>query len=61
MNSLLLPLILCCTVAASVGFGILTAYIAVTAILASFGRPTLPEPVRPRLLLVPSQSPVSGD
>jgi len=58
-----MPLILCLTVIASVGLGVLAAYIAIFAILASFGRPPQPEPApaRPRLLLVPTQHHASGD
>jgi hypothetical protein len=61
--SVLMPLILCLTVIASVGLGVLAAYIAIFAILASFGRPPQPEPApaRPRLLLVPTQHHASGD
>ena len=63
MISLLMPVILCFTVIASVSLGILAAYIAVFAILAAFGEPTRPEPVptRPRLILVPNQNYASGD
>jgi hypothetical protein len=59
----LMPLILLCTVAASVGFGILAAYAAVIGILHTFGRSPRPEPVpaRPRLVLVPTQNHASGD
>lgn len=58
-----MPLIICFTVIASVGFGVLTAYLAVFGILCTFGRPSRPEPVpsRPRLVLVPSQNHASGD
>ncbi len=58
-----MPLILCFTVLASVGFGVLAAYATVFAILAAF-RPGRPEPVvsaRPRLVLVPTQTHASGD
>lgn len=58
-----MPLILLCTVVASVGFGILAAYAVVFAILSTFGRPNQPEPVpaRPRLVLIPTENHVSGD
>jgi hypothetical protein len=64
VNSLLTPVILCFTVIASVGLGVLAAYVAVFGILATFGRPVGPEPVqatRPRLMLVPTQNHASGD
>ena len=63
MISLLMPLILCLTVIASVSLGILAAYIAVFGILSTFGQPQRPEPVpvRPRLVLVPTQNHASGD
>jgi len=58
-----MPFILCFTVIASVGLGVLAAYIAVFGILASFGRPAQPEPVpaRARLVLVPNQNHAGGD
>jgi hypothetical protein len=56
-----MPVVLCCTVFASVSFGILTAYLAVLAIFASFGRRSKPEPARPQLVLVASHNPASGD
>jgi hypothetical protein len=56
-----MPLILFVTVVASVGFGILAAYAAVIGILLTFGRASRPEPSRPRLVLVPTQNPASGD
>jgi hypothetical protein len=61
VNSLLMPFILFLTVIASVGFGVLAAYGLVIAILHTFGRPSQPEPARPRLVLVPTQNPASGD
>ena len=63
MISLLMPVILCFTVIASVSLGILAAYIAVFGILATFGEPARPEPApaRPRLVLVPNQTHASGD
>ena len=63
MMSLLMPLILCFTVIASVSIGILAAYIAVFGILSTFGQPARPEPVpaRPHLVLVPTQTHASGD
>ena len=65
MISFFMPLILCLTVVASVGIGVLAAYTAVIVILQAFGRtaqqtPRPTEP-RPRLLLVPSQRTASGD
>jgi hypothetical protein len=59
--SLLMPALLFVTVIASVGFGVLSAYAAVIAILHTFGRPAQPEPARPRLVLVPTQNHASGD
>jgi len=59
--SVLMPVLLCFTVFASVGFGVLAAYVAVIGILSAFGPASQPEPVRPRLVLVPSQQPASGD
>ena len=61
-----MPVIVFLTVIASVGLGILAAYLVVTGILLSFGRPQRPEPLpvvvgRPRLVLVPSQNHASGD
>lgn len=58
-----MPLILFCTVAASVGFGVLAAYAAVVGILHTFGRSPQPAsiPIRPRLMLVPTQNHASGD
>ena len=58
-----MPLILCFTVIASVGLGILAAYVAVLGILSTFPSPAPPEPVsdHPRLALVPNQNQVSGD
>lgn len=63
MISLLMPLILCFTVIASVSFGILAAYIAVFGILSAFRHASQPEPAspRPRLVLVPTQNHASGD
>lgn len=63
MISLLMPLILCFTVIASVSLGILAAYIAVFGILSTFRHPSQPEsvPARPRLVLVPTQNHASGD
>jgi hypothetical protein len=58
-----MPVIVFFTVVASVAFGIFAAYVAVTGILLSFGRPAQAAPVaaRPRLVLVPTQSHASGD
>lgn len=61
VNSFYMPVILCFTVIASVGFGVFAAYAAVFSILAAFGRPAQPEPARPRLMLVPTQNHASGD
>lgn len=58
---MIMPLILFVTVVASVGLGILAAYAAVIGILNVFGPPAQPEPVRPRLVLVPTQNHASGD
>lgn len=65
MISLFMPLILCLTVAASVGIGVLSAYLAVFGILQACGRASqlqqrLAE-TRPRLVLVPTQNHASGD
>lgn len=65
MISLFMPLILCFTVAASVGIGVLSAYILVIGILQACGRASSPQAQpaqkRPRLVLVPTQSHASGD
>lgn len=63
MISLLMPVILCFTVVASLSLGVLAAYIAVFGILSTFGQSARPEPVpaRPRLVLVPTQNHASGD
>lgn len=63
MISLLMPVILCFTVVASLSLGVLAAYIAVFGILSMFGQPARPEPApaRPRLVLVPTQTHASGD
>lgn len=62
MISLLMPVVLCSTVLLSVGIGVATAYGAVIGILyacrASQRRLVT---VRPRLVLVPSQTHASGD
>ncbi|MFZ0198090.1 MAG: hypothetical protein WB523_19370 [Candidatus Sulfotelmatobacter sp.] len=62
MISLFMPLILCVTVVASVGIGVVAAYAAVIGILQACSRASQP-PVeaRARLLLVPTQNHVSGD
>src|ERR1700684_3573529 len=44
LSSLFMPLILCLTVAASVGIGVLSAYLAVIGILHACGRPSQPRP-----------------
>jgi hypothetical protein len=65
--SLFMPLILCLTVVASVGIGVLAAYTAVIVILRAFGpasqqaQQPRPAEVRPRLVLVPTQRHASGD
>jgi hypothetical protein len=58
-----MPLILCLTVAASVGIGVLSAYLAVISILDLCGRASQSRPAegRPRLVLVASQNHASGD
>jgi hypothetical protein len=60
-----MPLILCLTVVASVGIGVLTAYTLVIGILHAFGRPSQKQPRpaegRPRLVLVPTQHHAGGD
>ena len=61
MISLVMPLILCVTVVASVSFGILAAYALIFAILSTIGQPPQPESVRPRLVLIPTQTHASGD
>ena len=61
MISLLMPIVLFLTVVASVGFGVLAAYAAVFGILRTFEPSAQPEPSRPRLVLVPSQTHASGD
>jgi len=58
--SVVMPIILCFTVLASLSFGVLAAYAAVFAILSAFGR-RQPERVRARLVLVPTQNHASGD
>jgi hypothetical protein len=61
--SLFMPLILCLTVVASVGIGVMAAYVAVFGILHAFGHTSQPRPIeaRPRLVLVPTQNHASGD
>jgi hypothetical protein len=56
-----MPVVLLVTVVASVGFGVLAAYVAVIGILNTFGRASQPERSRPRLVLVPTQNQASGD
>lgn len=60
-----MPLILCLTVALSVGIGVFAAYAAVFGILQACSRASQPQlrPVeaRPRLVLVPTQNHASGD
>jgi hypothetical protein len=63
--SLFMPLILCLTVAASVGIGVLSAYLAVFGILEACGRAAQvqqrPSEARSRLVLMPTQNHASGD
>ena len=61
--SLFMPLILCITVIAAVGLGIVSAYAAIVTILQAFGRSSRVQPASsaPRLMLVPSQTHASGD
>lgn len=67
MISLFMPLILCVTVIASVGIGVLAAYSLVIGIIHAFGRAPQPQPqprlveARPRLVLVPTQNHAGGD
>ena len=61
MISLFMPVIICFTVIASVGLGVLAAYVLVISILHTFGRASQSEPARPRLVLVPTQNHASGD
>lgn len=57
-----MPVLLFCTVIAAVGLGVLAAYATIFAILHTFRRPApQPAPVRPRLVLVPTQNHASGD
>jgi hypothetical protein len=56
-----MPFILCFTVVASVGLGIIATYAAVIGLLRTFGRSSQAEPTRPRLVLVPTQNHASGD
>jgi hypothetical protein len=61
VNSLIMPALLFMTVVASVGLGVFAAYAAVICILKAFGPASQKEAVRPRLVLVPSQTHASGD
>ena len=62
MISLFMPLILCFTVIASVGIGVVAAYGAIIGILHSCGRASRPRAeAAQRLVLVASQNPASGD
>jgi hypothetical protein len=58
-----MPVILFVTVIASVGLGVLAAYLSVFGILATFGHPQRSQPTaaRPRLVLVPTENHASGD
>jgi hypothetical protein len=59
--SLFMPFVLLFTVIASVAFGVLAAYALVFGIISMFGRTQAPQPARPRLMLVPTQTHASGD
>jgi hypothetical protein len=60
--SLFMPLILCVTVVASVGIGVVAAYAAVIGILQACGRAAQrPAEAKVRLVLVPTQNHASGD
>jgi hypothetical protein len=61
VNSFFVPFILCFTVVASVGLGIIATYGAVIGLLHTFGRSSQLEPTRPRLVLVSTQNHASGD
>jgi hypothetical protein len=62
MISLFMPLILCFTVAVSVGLGVVAAYAAFMGILHAIGHSqSETEATRPRLVLVASQNHASGD
>ncbi len=61
MISLFMPLAIFLTIIASVGFGVLAAYITVIGILHAFGPAARPEPAPRRLILVPTQHQASGD
>ena len=65
MISLFMPLILCFTVALSVGIGVLAAYVAVFGILQACGRASQLQvrqsTARPQLVLVPTQNHAGGD
>ncbi len=63
MISLFMPVILCLTVAVSVGIGVLAAYLLVIGILQACNRVSQlrPAEARPRLILVPTQNHASGD
>lgn len=58
-----MPVILCLTVIAAVGLGIVAAYAAVITILQAFGSASkaTPQTTTARLVLVPSQNHASGD
>ena len=61
----LMPLALFLTVVASVSLGVISAYLAIMAILLTLRHSPQPQPepavVRPRLVLVPTQNHASGD
>ncbi|MGA9391637.1 MAG: hypothetical protein WBV69_14450 [Candidatus Sulfotelmatobacter sp.] len=55
-----MPLILCMTVVASVGIGVIAAYVVVFGILQACA-PASQVEARTRLVLVPTQNHASGD
>ena len=61
--ALLMPLALFVTVVASVSLGVISAYLAIMAILLTFrpSRQLEAAVARPRLVLVPTQNHASGD
>ncbi|HEY1660693.1 MAG TPA: hypothetical protein VGG14_20250 [Candidatus Sulfotelmatobacter sp.] len=58
-----MPVILCATVVASVSMGVVAAYAVVIGILQVCAHASRPKAVqvRPRLVLVPTQTHASGD
>lgn len=63
MTALFATLLLTTAVAASVGLGILSAYVVMLGVFRVFGRPAqaAPQPQRQRLVLVPTEAHASGD